>query len=271
MSRKLVVTIIFLLLAPALLIAQSVEDPELDDIHLYRTIRALSEAEAPQFLQGHLVFTYRPSERERRSRVTRMVGIAFAHESFSTVHTYKRLSLSEYPSEDLFYYAMEVPENREELVYRIVVDGVWGRDPENPSVRRVAGGVSASVVEIPTEYQGEERFPSVGEESVRFALELDENLNPFLTTLRQERLPTGEFEGSSVYVAGTFNNWDPFMHPLQRDPREPNRFVGAVRLPPGRHFYYFVVDGVRVLDPNNIDRGFDPRSNTRASRIGVSP
>lgn len=270
-SRKLVLTMILLLLAPLLLTGQTAEDPELQDIHLYRAIRGLSEAQAPRFIQGHLVFTYRPRERERRSRFTRMVGIAFAHERFSRVYAYKRLALSEYPSEDLFYYVMEVPENREELVYRLVVDGVWGRDPLNPATRRVPGRVSASVVEIPREYQGEERFPAVGEETVRFALELDEDLHPFLMTLRQERLPTAEFAGSTVYVAGSFNNWDPFMHPLRRDPRQPNRFVTSVRVPPGRHYYYFVVDGVRVLDPNNIDRGFDPRSNTRASRIVVSP
>lgn len=270
-SRKLVLPALLLLLAPMLLLGQSVEDPELDDIHLYREIRGLQEAEAPQFMHGHLIFTYRPSERERRSRMTRMVGISFAHERFSQVYAFKRLSLSEYPSEDLFYYVMPVPEGRDELLYRIVVDGLWGTDPENPRTRRVAGGVSASLVEIPSEYQGEETFPSLGAERVRFALELDEDLNPFLMTLRQERLPTAEFAGRTVYVAGSFNNWDPFMHRLRPDPRNPRRYIGSVRVPPGSHYYYFVVDGVRVLDPNNSDYGFDPQTDTRASRIVVSP
>lgn len=268
-SRKLVLTGLFLLIAPFLLLGQTAEDPELDDIHLYREIRGLNEAEAPRFVQGHLLFTYRPSERERRSRFTRMVGISFAHEQFSRVYAFKRLSLSEYPSEDLFYYVMPAPKEREELLYRIVVDGLWGTDPENPRSRPVAGGVSASLVEVPREYRGEESLPAVGDEQVRFALHLDENLTPFLTTLRQERLPTGEFAGHTVYVAGSFNNWDPFMHRLRQDPRNPRRFVGSVRVPPGRHFYYFVIDGVRVLDPNNTDYGFDSQTETRASRILV--
>ncbi|MFP4408732.1 MAG: hypothetical protein ACLFPW_09450 [Spirochaetaceae bacterium] len=270
-SRKLVLRVLFLIIVPTALFGQSVEDPELDNIHLYREIRGLREAEAPRFMHGHLLFTYRPSEREQRSRMTRMVGISFAHERFSQVYAFKRLSLSDYPSEDLFYYVMPVPEGREELVYRIVVDGLWGTDPQNPRTRRVSGGVSASLVEIPSEYQGEESFPSVGEQRVRFAIELDEDINPFLTTLRRERIPTGEFADGTVYVAGSFNNWDPFMHRLRPDPRNPHRYIGSVRVPPGRHYYYFVVDGVRILDPNNSDQGFDSHTNTRASRLLVTP
>ena len=249
--------------------AQTMEDPETRDIHLYREIRGLTEAGPPRVIQGHLVFTYRPSERERRSRFTRIVGLSFAHENFGRVHPYKRLSLSEFASEDLFYYVMEIPENRDELLYRIVVDGVWTADPENPETRAIGGGLRASHFEIPREYRGEMEYPSVADGRIRFVLDLGNGRARFLRTLREDRIAVEEFEGNSVYVAGTFNNWDPFMHPLQPDPTDPGRFVGTIRAPRGVQYYYFVVDGVRVLDPENRELGYAPMTNTRASKVSV--
>lgn len=268
MVRKLLLTGLTVLLTVALG-AQTVEDPESEDINLYREIRGLTEAGPPAFVQGHLLFTYRAGESERRSRFTRMVGIAFAHEQFSQVYAFKRLSLTEYAAEDLFYYVMPVPDGREELVYRLVVDGVWGKDPENSNSRVLPGGLQASRVEIPNRYQAEPEYPLTGEGSATFRLDLDEPGTPFLTTPRDERIPRSEFQGDTVYVAGSFNNWDPFMNPLEPVPGEPGRYRATIALPRGTHYYYFVVDGVRVLDPENRDRGYNPRSRSRSSRILV--
>jgi 1,4-alpha-glucan branching enzyme len=54
-------------------------------------------------------------------------------------------------------------------------------------------------------------------------------------------------EDSKVYVAGTFNNWDPTTHPLDHHP-EDGVFRGTINLPEGTHEYKFVVDGVWHLD-----------------------
>ena len=47
---------------------------------------------------------------------------------------------------------------------------------------------------------------------------------------------------SKVYVAGTFNNWNPTTHPLNHHP-EDGVFKAALLLPPGVHEYKFVVNG----------------------------
>jgi len=52
---------------------------------------------------------------------------------------------------------------------------------------------------------------------------------------------------SKVYVAGTFNNWDPTMHPLDHHP-EDSVFKAALLLPAGVHEYKFVVNGKWHLD-----------------------
>jgi 1,4-alpha-glucan branching enzyme len=51
---------------------------------------------------------------------------------------------------------------------------------------------------------------------------------------------------SEVYVAGTFNDWDPKATPLHR---HNGTHRGSLRLPPGRHEYKFVINGVWCADP----------------------
>jgi 1,4-alpha-glucan branching enzyme len=52
---------------------------------------------------------------------------------------------------------------------------------------------------------------------------------------------------SWVYVAGTFNDWNPTAHPLTYHP-EAGLFRCALRLLPGTYHYRFVVDGVWHMD-----------------------
>lgn len=54
-------------------------------------------------------------------------------------------------------------------------------------------------------------------------------------------------EGSKVYVAGSFNNWDPTTHPLEHHP-EDGVFRAKINLPEGKHEYKFIVDGEWHLD-----------------------
>lgn len=54
-------------------------------------------------------------------------------------------------------------------------------------------------------------------------------------------------DDSKVYIAGTFNNWDPTTHPLEHHP-EDNVFRATINLPEGTHEYKFVVNGVWHLD-----------------------
>ncbi len=55
--------------------------------------------------------------------------------------------------------------------------------------------------------------------------------------------------GSEVYVAGTFNNWNPKEHALRDNPHS-GIYKAAISIPPGRHEYKFVVNGEWRVDPN---------------------
>jgi 1,4-alpha-glucan branching enzyme len=52
--------------------------------------------------------------------------------------------------------------------------------------------------------------------------------------------------GSEVYVAGTFNNWDPKKHKLTC---ADGVYSATISVPPGRHEYKFVITDVWCIDP----------------------
>lgn len=52
---------------------------------------------------------------------------------------------------------------------------------------------------------------------------------------------------SEVFLAGTFNQWDPKATPLRRQPN--GQWITAVMLKPGEYEYKFVIDGNWQTDP----------------------
>ena len=55
----------------------------------------------------------------------------------------------------------------------------------------------------------------------------------------------------AVFVAGTFNGWDPAATPLTR--RADGTWATNLDLPPGRHEYKFVIDGRWCCEPGCDD------------------
>jgi len=53
-------------------------------------------------------------------------------------------------------------------------------------------------------------------------------------------------EARAVFLAGSFNDWHPTAFPMIA--RDDGKWVKELVLPPGRHEYLFVVDGVWVTD-----------------------
>ncbi len=65
-------------------------------------------------------------------------------------------------------------------------------------------------------------------------------LKPVVVSLRAE-------PGLSVFVAGSFNNWDPVSHPMTEGQ---GGYSTTLDLAPGLYEYKFVIEGVWTLDPD---------------------
>ena len=195
------------------------------DSHLIEVrIRGIDRAGPPQFLDHQVLLSYQTSE------PVRLVGARFAHEDYRIFHIYFR------NEHEVFLLLLDVPEEVEELRYRLVVDGLWINDPFNPRSDEDAFGRVFSLFNLQDRPARVAVSPEIHREgSVTF----------FFQTLPDR----------AVSVAGDFNNWDPFWHRMQET--KPGQYHLTVRMPPGQHFYYYIVNGQRVLDPINQDTARD--------------
>ncbi len=63
-------------------------------------------------------------------------------------------------------------------------------------------------------------------------------------------------EAKAVYVAGSFNEWQPQKTPLVRT--DNGRWVRDLAVKPGKHEYLFVVDGHWLPDPKATESVANP-------------
>ena len=70
--------------------------------------------------------------------------------------------------------------------------------------------------------------------------------------MRKVRFECSAEPGSQVYVAGTFNKWDPKANPLKDNP-ESGPYKALLSLPEGMHEYKFIVNGTWFSDPKCPD------------------
>lgn len=67
-------------------------------------------------------------------------------------------------------------------------------------------------------------------------------------------LLTDHEDAERVYLSGSFNNWSTMRTSMERTD---SGWVAVQNLPPGEHFYKFIVDGRWMHDPNNERREKD--------------
>jgi hypothetical protein len=210
----------------------------------------LAHAGPPSFALGdsHIVFSYEPQPMLEVHLVhtppdARYVALAFAHENYGKLHTFLKSSTG------VYYFVwnfdretrLKLARDGKALEYRLIVDGVWMADPANPLANRKLNGALISYVDT-----------SLAPALPLLSPEIGDQHGPIRTViLRLRAKPQSE-----IYVAGTFNNFDPYLHGLQADPSDPSLFTIELRLLPGQYFYYFVVNGATVLDSLNPDRGY---------------
>lgn len=192
-------------------------------------LMSLDTAGPPEKYRGNIILTYR----SQSGWPIRHVAARFEHEDFKVLHTYTR------NDNGVFFLVFSVPEDCACLKYRIVVDGLWMKDPFNPHADY--GGlldVEYSFVEV-TEYPSKE-------------IANPERLEPAAYSFVYKGMP-----GESVSIIGNFNNWDPFQNILHEDPIESGVYQAILSMGPGKKYYTFMVNGNRVADPFNTRRMSD--------------
>jgi hypothetical protein len=203
----------------------------------------LTRPAAPVIIDGQVVFTL-PSTYRR-------AGVAFAHENWTKIHWFRKLRL---PIDDVapfveksnvprqFYHDSGImftvytpPSDVAVLEYRLIADGLWIADPLNSESRLdTSSGARNSLVYLDPV-------------SAQKAAEAKTAENDGRILFRYNAEP-----GSAVYLAGSFNNWDPFMYEMREE--TPGAYTLALGLPPGTYQYVFFDRGAFHPDLSNPER-----------------
>lgn len=201
-------------------------------LNLYLQVTGMEQASAPQIIDNDVLFTYAP---QRSAGPTRFVGIAFASENFEKVHAF------DVNKQGVFFYVLPINPGLRMIEYRLVVDGLWIADPNNPDHTTDRQGIELSELSIPPSEAPVVSSPIIENGGmVQFILKAPPD--------------------HSITVAGDFNHWDPFMDPMTEI--RPGVYAVTLRIPPGTHAYYYIDGGTALPDPLDPHAGSGPNGTT---------
>ena len=238
------------------------------------------------------------------------VSIVFAHEGWRTLHPLTKTNLPAKPVKQAppakdkapvwkepeepsgppvyFLYWELDRELQEELIqqgknleYRLVIDGIWMADPQNSLSLRKLNGSLVSYIDLnqappPAVISPEIKIPTLASAATLVGMRPEQATLTAMASSRQARTVTLRWVGESgqeVYVAGSFNQFDPWLNPMTAespDPRHPDKTVYSIelRLLAGQYQYHFVINGQPFLDALNNQHGFDAQG-TKYSQVLV--
>jgi hypothetical protein len=199
-----------------------------ESVELNLFIQDKEHAGPPEVYGGHILFYYEPPTH------VYMVGARFSHENYKTLHVFRK------NANNIFVLAIPAPEESMLIKYRLMVDGVWMYDPANSLAEKDQLGTVFSM------------FPFE-------KTDVTPIVSPLILANGDTEFVLQEESGASVAIAGDFNAYDPFS--LRLEEKSPGLYRIRLTLYPGRHYYYFIVNGVRMTDPRNDESVVDADRN----------
>jgi len=196
------------------------------DVYL-KMVGDIIRVEPPKLVDKYIIFTANAKARH--------VAIAFEHEKYARLHSFRRLQPDKEAGsvllEPVLFYIMEIPEDKDKLMYRLVVDGLWTCDPINTKEELdEKHGILVSSISFPPRHDIKTRV-------------IDGKIIKFVYV--------GEAH-QKISVAGSFNNWDPFMYFMKET--VDGIYEISIPLPHGTHIYSYFLGTKMCVDITNPER-----------------
>jgi len=192
------------------------------DMYLHLKVVNIDKATVPEFYGDYIIFTFNPQN------PVRFVAVIFKHEGYGIQHVYQC------NNNGIFFFIYPIPSGIRKIKYRLIVDGLMMKDPANPLFERDLLGIEYSIFNVTKIVQ-------------------KKIVNPQIENDGEVRFMYKSKPGRTISLVGTFNDWDPFIYIFKEAP--PGNYFLTLRVSPGRYFYYFIVDGEKILDFYNPDVG----------------
>ncbi len=228
---------------------EKVTQEALLDSMLYTILASIKSPTAPFSYGKYFIFTHYDKSEDARA------SIAFADEQYAQTHHFVRLK----SNPKILVYILPKKETATTLQYRLVINGVWTHDYQNPNSLIDENNVHVStstMSPLPRMF-----FPSFvynsKKKQLRFFLYLDIENPQTLTDTSLQEVDATTIQHVPIYVVGNFSAWDPFLIRMQKSPEQENLYYADVTLDKGTYYYYFQVGNYDILDPRN--RSIVPR------------
>jgi hypothetical protein len=207
---------------------------EIESLTYNNLVAGISRVREPLISGKYIIFT--------ASGSARFAGIAFEHEKFGKTWPFRRIvkkdemglpqkDASGKPLDSILFYIAEIPPDMSEIRYRVVIDGLWTTDPQNPS--------------IIYDYENGMNLSRVAVE--KYEIFATSNINK-----GQVRFTYEGKTGSVIRLAGSFNGWDPFMYEMVET--DYGKYELVLPLPPGKWFYAYFEGTTQLRDTTNSER-----------------
>ncbi len=176
------------------------------------------------------------------------VSISFKDEKFNTTYPFLRLKAN--PT--ILVYAHPREFEHTTIDYRLIINGAWTHDTNNPDYTSDINQVKISRIEL-------KQLPSsylepivIRDDSVRFYFYYQPT-KTLLQSLDKKYIQNyPRSEDLVLYLVGNFTSWDPYMIRLQQSNIDDNLYYADVALSPGTYHYYYNMGEYSVLDPENL-------------------
>lgn len=221
-----------LLIVSLLALAATAEEtiPEQDLYEYHNTIAEITGVGAPYLDGDYIIFT--------APKTSRYVGIVFDFEGYKQIHAYKLHNTYSFEgdiTDSWFFYVLPKPKDRALISYRLIIDGLWTTDPNNPN----------------------RAFdPEAGIDVSRFVL-------PPIVVRNTESVPEGYTRficfappGQKIRLGGTFTNWDSWIYEMVEVQR--GKYQLDLPLPAGTYYYNYYRGITSFIDETNPAKGYTP-------------
>ncbi len=226
MKKQLLLCIIIFIISP--LVSLELEQFEGKQYILDNLLQTIDRPRPPVVDGDYIIFTVDPSVRH--------AGIAFDFEQYKNIHTFKRLVRQNEDGANtesfVSFYILEIPENIQNISYRLVMDGLWTTDPSN-TIRIYDPTVNLPVSNIVLQRP------------------------PVIETKTTQKTIKFVYEGNSgqrIRLSGNFTNWDPYIYELKETSY--GVYELELALPKGTYYYTYYSGIQSFLDESNPERAY---------------
>ena len=182
----------------------------------------------------------------------RFTGIVFDFENFKTIHPFsvrKTRDVDGNETSSFQFFVLNLPKDLTHLQYRLIVDGLWTVDPQNPnSAYDIKTGMKLSQLDLNRTIEPATEI--LRGDSARTRQAGDNNGSPIVHFVFKGK------SGQKVRIAGNFTNWDSWIYELEEV--EPGLYELDLPLTAGTWTYSYYSGISSFIDSTNPERAYTP-------------